>query len=56
MRKLGVRSCDESDRERNKKLDRVSLFVQNFGKLKISERLNSNTAIQVANLTVIEFY
>ena len=34
MRKLGVRSCDESDRERNKKLDRVSLFVQKFGKPK----------------------
>ena len=54
--KLGVRSCDESDRERNKKLDRVSLFVQKFGKPKISERLNSSTAIQIANLKVIEFY
>ena len=34
MRKLGVRSCDESDRERNKKLDRVSLFAQKYGKPK----------------------
>ena len=48
MRKLGVRSCDESESKRNEKLDRVPLFVQKFGKLKISERLNSNTAIQTA--------
>ena len=42
MRKLGVFSCDELDSERNKKLGKVSLFVQKFGKLKIYERLNSN--------------
>ena len=56
MRKLGVRSCDESDCERNKNLDTVSLFVQKFGKPKKFERLNSNTAIQIASLKVIKFY
>ena len=56
MRKLGVRSCDEPDSERNKKLDRVSLFVQKFGKPKISEKLNSNTTIQIANLKVAKSY
>ena len=38
------------------KLDRVSLFVQKFGKPKIFERLNSNTAIQTGSLKVIKFY
>ena len=39
-----------------KKLDRVPLFVQKFGKPKIFERLNSSTAIQTASLKVIKFY
>ena len=56
MRKVGVRSCDEPDSDRNKKLDKVSLFVQKSGKPKISERLNSNTAIQIASLKVTKFY
>ena len=56
MRKLGVRSCDDPDSERNKTLERVSLFVQKFGKPKISEKLNSNTAIQIANLKITKFY
>ena len=56
MRKVGARSCDEPDSERNKKLDRVSLFAQKFGKPKISERLNSNTAIQTASQKVTKFY
>ena len=56
MQKVGDRSCDEPDSERNKKLDEVSLFVQKFGKPKISERLNSNTAIQIASLKVTKFY
>ena len=50
MRKLGVRSCDESESKGNEKLDRVPLFEQKFGKPKISERLNPNTAIQTARL------
>ena len=58
MQKLGVRSCDESESKRNKKLDKISLFVQKFGKPKIFERLNSNiiTAIQIASLKVNKFY
>ena len=37
MQKVGVLSCDEPDSERNKKLEKVSLFVQKFGKLKAGD-------------------
>ena len=50
MRKVGVFSCYEPESEENKKLGKISLFVQKFGKLKISESLNSNTAIQLVSL------
>ena len=49
MRKRGVLNCNESEKQRNKKLGRVSLFVQNFEKPKISERLNPDTAVQIAS-------
>ena len=55
MRKVGVFSCYELESEKNKKLDKVSLFMQKFEKRKISERLNSNTAIQIASLKVTKF-
>ena len=45
MPKLGVVSCDGSETQRDHKLSMVSLFVQNFVKLKISERLNSGLVI-----------
>ena len=44
MRKLGVVSCNKSGNQRNKKLGRFSLFVQNFVKPKISEKLNSESS------------
>ena len=44
MRKLGVFSCYEPEREKNTTLGKVSLFVQKFGKLKISERLDSSNS------------
>ena len=56
MRKLGVVSCDGSENQRNNKLGRVPLFVQNFVKLKISERLNSDLVIQIASPKVTKFY
>ena len=37
MQKVGVLSCDEPDSEWNKKLEKVSLFVQKFGKLKAGD-------------------
>ena len=56
MRKLSVVSCNESENQRNKKLGRASLFVQNFVKLKISEKLNSDLVIQIASPKVTKFY
>ena len=56
MRKQGVVSCNESENQRNEKLGRVSLFVQNFVKPKISEKLNSDLVIQIASPKVTKFY
>ena len=56
MRKVGVSSCYEPESEKNMILGKVSLFVPKFGKPKISERLNSNTAIQTASQKVTKFY
>ena len=56
MRKLGVVSCNESGNQRIKKLGRVSLFVQNFVKPKISEKLNPDLVIQIASPKVTKFY
>ena len=56
MRKVGVSSCYEPESEKHMILGKVCLFVQKFGKPKISERLNSNTAIQTASQKVTKFY
>ena len=56
MPKVGVVSCDGSETQSNHKLSRVSLFVKNFVKLKISGRLNSDLVIQIACPKVTRFY
>ena len=50
MRKLGVVSYDGSENQRNNKLGRVPLFVQNFVKPKISERQNFDLVIQIVQV------
>ena len=55
MRKRGVLTGNESENQRNKKLGWVSLSVQNFVKPKISERLNSDPAIQIASPKATKF-